>query len=226
MNQSVDVVIVAAGMGTRLGLNIPKAFVDLNGRPLLEYSLETFGDFPKTGRIAVVVPYDRLESAREFLERRQFSVPVSLVPGGKYRWQSVRNGAGTCSTEWILVHDAARPFVTPGVIEDLLQKHKEYRCAVTAVPETDTIRRFRGDCCVETLDRSEIVRIGTPQLFHRESLMDALSRAELREVTPTDEAVLMEECGHSVGFAWGDPLNFKITTSSDLETAEAILARK
>ncbi len=226
MDQPVDIVIVAAGMGNRLGLNMPKAFVELNGKALVEYSLETFASFAGTGRIAVVVPCDRLESARIFLERRQYSVPVSLIPGGEHRWQSVRNGAATCLAEWILVHDAARPFVTPKVIVDLLEKRERYRCAVTAVPEIDTVRRFENDCCIETLDRSQIVRIGTPQLFFRESLINALSTAERRETPPTDEAVLMEECGHTVGFAWGDPMNFKITTKSDLETAEAILARR
>ncbi len=226
MNQPVDIVIVAAGMGTRLGLDMPKAFVELNRKPLLEYSLETFVSFTHTGHITVVIPHDRLETAREYLEPKHFSVPVSLVPGGEHRWQSVRNGAATCSTEWILVHDAARPFVTHTVIENLLAKRETYQCVVTAVPEIDTIRRFEGDCCVETLDRSQIIRVGTPQLFHRESLMNAFSRAQLREEPPTDEAVLMEKCGHRVGFARGDPMNFKITTRSDLETAEAILARR
>jgi 2-C-methyl-D-erythritol 4-phosphate cytidylyltransferase len=138
----------------------------------------------------------------------------------------VHNGVAASDAEWVLVHDAARPFVTDAVIDSLLAKRSAYRCAVTATPLVDTIRSFRGDRCTGTIDRSTLVRVGTPQLFHRPTLVEAFERAEELHEPPTDEAVLMEHAGASVGLAWGDPLNFKVTTPEDQRIAEALLAEK
>ncbi|MCP4712984.1 MAG: 2-C-methyl-D-erythritol 4-phosphate cytidylyltransferase, partial [Planctomycetes bacterium] len=153
---------------------------------------------------------------------------VFIVNGGKERRGTVKNGILSTdeSSEWEMIHDAARAFVTNEVIDELLAKRSSFKCAITATPVDDTIRRFENDTCIETIDRSSLLRVGTPQLFHRQSLVEAFSHAESMSPPPTDEAMLMEKCGITVGIAWGDPHNFKITTPRDLETAEAILSNR
>jgi 2-C-methyl-D-erythritol 4-phosphate cytidylyltransferase len=227
-NDSVTAVIVAAGRGARLGSDMPKALVNLGDRPMLQYSLACFDAHGAVDHMVVVVHESMIARVREMVLRARIGTPLDIVAGGEHRWQSVRNGVAATSphAEWLLVHDAARPFVTAAVIDALLEKREAYRCAITATPVADTVRRFEGDRCVATLDRGKLVRVGTPQMFHRPSLLEALSHASDVDSPPTDEAVLMERCGIPVGLAWGDPLNFKITTKEDLLLAEGLIQQR
>lgn len=224
----IAAVIVAGGMGTRLESPVLKAFIQLDEKPLFAYSLEIFDQHTSVSEVMLVVPESTVEKAKNIIEKLNTLKIVTVVPGGKERWESVRNGVQAIDTsvKWILVHDAARPFVTTEVINSLLEKRSVYKCAITATPVDDTIRHFENDTCTETVDRSKLIRVGTPQLFHRESLLNAFVHAESMTSPPTDEAILMEKCGIPVGFAWGDPMNFKITTQSDLEIAEAIVLQR
>ncbi len=220
MHNLFDVIIVAAGSGTRLGLSTPKAFVPLAGKPMLLYSFDKFTKHPGTGNIILVVPEKLVaEVGREFVGDN-----VSVVPGGAERWESVRNGVAAATAEWVLVHDAARPFVTNAVIDTLLEKRDHFECAFTATPVVDTLRRYSGETAGETVDRSDLLRVGTPQLFKRSRLNEGLALAATMQPPPTDDAMLMQQMGITVGFAWGDPTNFKITTREDLTMAEALIA--
>jgi 2-C-methyl-D-erythritol 4-phosphate cytidylyltransferase len=225
---SIPGVIVAAGRGKRLGGATPKAFVRLGAKAMVQYSLAAFDRHAAVGSIVLVVHRSMVRRAQRLVSSLALVTPVDIVTGGEHRWQSVRNGvnATPAKTEWVLVHDAARPFVTAAVIDALLEKRATYRCAITVTPVVDTIRRFEGDRCVATLERSRLVRVGTPQLFHRMSLVEAFAQAGEMDREPSDEAVLMESNGIAVGLAWGDPLNFKITTRQDLLLAEGLLAKK
>jgi 2-C-methyl-D-erythritol 4-phosphate cytidylyltransferase len=226
---NVCAVIVAAGQGTRLGLSTPKAFIELGGRPLFTYCLGVLAAHPSIGRVVIVGPPERLREMGEIAGATAGAeAKLAVVAGGAERWQSVRNGVAECSAawEWILVHDAARPFVTRAVVDALLEKARSYLAAVTATPVDDTIRRYRNDRAGETVDRSQLVRIGTPQLFRREDLLRAFAAVAELPSPPTDEAVLMQALGIDVGIAWGDPLNFKVTSPGDLELAQALVARR
>ena len=227
-NIRLAAIIAAGGMGNRLGGDTPKAFIQLGGKPLFLHSLEVFDQHPAVSEIILVVPDDSVDKAKNIIDTLTTLKNVTVTPGGVERWQSVKNGveATDNSTEWIMTHDAARPFVTKEVIDSLLEKRSTYKCAITATPVEDTIRRFENDRCIATIDRSPLIRAGTPQLFHRQSLLDAFVHAETMTPPPTDEAMLMEKSGIEAGFAWGDPQNFKITTQSDLEIAEAILLQR
>lgn len=225
---SITAVIAAGGMGKRLGKEEPKALIQLGGKPLFVYSLEVFDKHPAVSEIVLVVPEDSVDKTKDIINKLDTSKKVTVVAGGKERWQSVKKGVEATgeSLEWIITHDAARPFVTKEVIDSLLEKRSTYKCAITATPVEDTIRRFENDRCIATIDRSLLIRVGTPQLFHRESLLKAFVHAQSMTPPPTDEAMLMEKYGIEVGFAWGDPMNFKITTRSDLNLAEAILLQR
>jgi 2-C-methyl-D-erythritol 4-phosphate cytidylyltransferase len=124
----------------------------------------------------------------------------------------------------VLVHDAARPFVTRAVVDAVLEKKKRYDCVITATPEVDTLRLANGELAGETIDRSKLVKVGTPQLFRRTVLLKAFASARGLSSPPTDEAVLMQHIGVPVALAAGDQANFKITTPADLAMAEASIA--
>jgi 2-C-methyl-D-erythritol 4-phosphate cytidylyltransferase len=220
--QFIDIIIVAAGSGTRLGSSLPKAFVPLMGKPLLTYSMDTFLTHHAVRSVILVVP----ESMYAFAAATFRHERIKVVVGGEQRWQSVNNGLSSTTTEWVMIHDAARPFVTNAVIDNVIKKQSEYDCVITVTPEVDTIRMYSGDKAGETVDRDKLIRVGTPQMFKRELLFDAFGKAAVSgEPAPTDEAILMQKMGIPVGIAWGDPTNFKITTQADLEIAEALIAR-
>ncbi|MBD3393590.1 MAG: 2-C-methyl-D-erythritol 4-phosphate cytidylyltransferase [Chitinivibrionales bacterium] len=224
MSGTVAGIIVAAGDGKRLGAGMPKAFVDLGGHPLFTYSLRVFATHRAIRDVIVVVGAGMIEQAAGHAARACPSRAFEVVPGGVHRWQSVYNGVSGTTADWVLVHDAARPFVTGDAIDALLAKRDTYQCAIVATPVVDTVRTYEGDRCSGTIDRSTLVRVGTPQLFHRTTLLEAFGKAEAMSSAPTDEAMLMESCGVEVGLAWGDPGNFKITTQHDLAVARALIA--
>ena len=222
MQETCDAVIVAAGSGTRLGMSVPKAFVPLAGEPILTYSLAVFKAHAAIDRVILVVPETLLaETGRKFS-----GGSVSVVAGGAQRWESVRNGCSASEAEWVLVHDAARPFVTGAGIDTLLEKRNNFKCAITVTRVVDTIRTFDGETAGETIDRSKLVRVGTPQLFRLPLLKKGLDLASTIQPPPTDEAILMQYMKIPVGIAWGDPTNFKITTPEDLSMAEALIGAR
>jgi len=220
-----DAIIVAGGAGTRLGSAVAKAFVNLNGKPMVQYSLERFDAHPAIDALVLVVPAAMIGLAEKIVGSKRFKKPIRLVAGGKERWLSVKNGVMASKAQWVLIHDAARPFVTQAVIDAVLEQSRTYSAVITATKEVDTVRRFSGDRAMETIDRDTLIRVGTPQLFDRMALVNAFNAAQTMKTPPTDEAMLMEHLGVPVGIAWGDPLNFKITTKSDLLLAEALCRR-
>jgi len=226
MNE-IDAIIVGAGSGTRLGHSVPKAFVPICGEPILYYSLNAFCSHPQINSVILVVSADMLNQAKDFInDNDDFKNRVQVTTGGDERWKSVQNGISLSKSKWVLVHDAARPFVSYEVINSLLEKRDEFECAITVTPEIDTIRTIDGNKCGVTVDRSKLLRVGTPQLFRRELIMSAFNQVEKMDAPPTDEAALIESQGMAVGYAWGDPANFKITTKADLEIAEALLEKR
>jgi 2-C-methyl-D-erythritol 4-phosphate cytidylyltransferase len=219
-----DVVIVAGGAGARLGHRLPKAFVELAGMPLFVHALEVFKNHALTDAIILVVPEAMIDAAKEKIAFMQRDKKIHIIKGGKERCRSVQNGVKTSSAEWVMVHDAARPFLSHAVIDAVLEKTPHYDAIITVTPETDTVRTFENDRCKATVDRNTLVRVGTPQLFRKSKLLKSFQFIDNAAFSPTDEAMLMEKMGIPVGIAWGDPLNFKITTKSDFILAEALCA--
>jgi 2-C-methyl-D-erythritol 4-phosphate cytidylyltransferase len=224
MNSGIDVVIVAAGAGKRLGSDIPNAFVQLKGKPLLSYSIEVFASHESINSIVIVVPPSHMNDTALVAASTEDPSRIRITGGGEHRWQSVRNGIALCTSEWVLVHDAARPFVTRAVIDGVIEKKGSFDCVITATPVVDTLRSFKKDKAGETVDRTKLVQVGTPQLFRRDIIYGILKNGPFTDA-PTDEAVLMQREGHEVGISWGDPRNFKITTLADMEIAEAMIAQ-
>ena len=221
---TLTAIIVAAGSGSRLGGPTPKGFIRLGRKPLFLYSLEMLLSHKTVAGAVLVVPKGFESRARKIVAGSGIKKKVAIVAGGRERWQSVKNGVRAASTEWVLVHDAARPFVTKAVIKAVLDKGDGYDCVITATPEVDTVRTCSGGRAGRIVDRSRLVRVGTPQLFRRRVLLKAFAAARDLPSPPTDEAALMQRIRVPVALAAGDPANFKITTPADLAIAEALIA--
>ena len=223
---TVAVIIVAAGRGVRMGAEKPKAFLLLRGVSLLQHSVGVFLSHPRVNRIVAAVP-DPDEAARLLGPR---AGRITLVRGGATRQDSVRAALRTLTAdpdEIILVHDAARPLVTPVIIDAVISAAAESGAAVPAVAPADTVRQVAADGAVEaTLPRERLRLAQTPQGFQGRLLREAYERAERDGFTGTDDAALVERSGHRVRLVEGSASNFKITTPLDLALAEAILARE
>jgi 2-C-methyl-D-erythritol 4-phosphate cytidylyltransferase len=216
---SVWAIIVAAGRGERLGLDRPKAFARLNGRPLLAESLERLENSEWIDSIVVVAPPDWEEPSILLAEQIGASKVSACVRGGETRAESVRAGLAEVpdDAEIVLVHDAARPVLPPEVIERLFAALGEgYDGAVPVLPVSDTVKRAVDGVVVETLARHELVAVQTPQVFVGPVLRAAFA-ASPDSAAATDCASLVEAAGGRVKVVAGDERLQKVTTRADLE---------
>jgi 2-C-methyl-D-erythritol 4-phosphate cytidylyltransferase len=214
---SVWAVLVAAGRGERLGADRPKAFANLNGRPLLAESLERLESSGWIDSIVIVAPPGWEEPSILVSEELAATKVAACVRGGELRADSVRNGVAEVGDEAtvVLVHDAARPLVSEDVLERVLTALNEgWDGAVPVLPLADTIKRVEGVRVVETLPREELVAAQTPQAFLAPVLRDAVA-GDLGGAT--DCASLVEARGGRVVAVAGDPRLVKITSAADLE---------
>ena len=219
--------LVAAGSGERLGAGRPKAFVVLAGRPMLEWSLDAL----RTAGIQhiVVAAPPEATSAGEVLVAAGHEVAlgpgVVAVVGGATRSASVRAAVRAAPPGDVVVHDAARPLVTPGHFTAALAALADADCAIAAAPVTDTVKEAGEDRLVTaTLDRSRLWAIQTPQAFRRAALERALAVGDDVLAQATDDAWLVERTGCTVRVVESTPANRKITTPYDLRIAELLLA--
>ncbi len=219
----VPALIVAAGSGQRLGAGGPKALVDLAGRPLYAWSVDAFRQATHIDRIYVAVPPGQAE---------RFTEPgIVTVEGGETRSHSVANGLAAIKAdggaEMLVVHDAARPLVSSALIDAAvigLDADTELHALIAAAPMTDTVKRLGADGVVtETLDRSELVSVQTPQVFRVSLLEQAIASGNL--AAATDDASLVEAAGGSVGVIESPSGNIKVTVPGDLDIATLLLQR-
>ncbi len=215
--------IVAAGAGERLGIDRPKAFATLGGRPLLAESIDRLEGCPWIDSIVIAAPSGWEEPVILLSEELAASKVVACVPGGATRAESVRAALAEVPDDAavVLVHDAARPLVDDAVVERVLAPLGEgFDGAVPALPVPDTVKRVDGRVVVETLERSSLVGAQTPQAFLAGSLRRAYS-GELADAT--DCASLVERSGGRVAVVPGDERLLKVTTPADLALVESWL---
>lgn len=214
-------IVPAAGLGVRLGADIPKAFVTVGGRTMLERCVDGLLSSGAVDEVVVVVGAEQLKKAAALL-----GPTAALVPGGAERTDSVRAGlAAVNAADWILVHDAARPLTPPDMIARIVAELKGGRRAVIpAIAVADTIKSVNAAGDVSgTPDRAGLRAVQTPQGFAADLLRRAYAAAG---DVATDDAALVEQMGESVHVVDGDRLAFKITTALDMTLAEAILSRE
>lgn len=215
-------VIVMAGSGTRLGADVPKAFVPLGGKALWRHAAVTFASIEGCRAIVLVVPADRVDEVRRAMPSAR------VVEGGARRQDSVRLGLAAVPADVavVAIHDAARPFVTRKAILMTVSQAFNTGAAVIAVPVRDTIKRVNAGVIADTLDRSALWQAQTPQCFRLDVIRSAHAAAAAQGWDVTDDCALLERLGHAVAVVRGDAWNFKITEPDDLAAAEALLAHR
>ena len=234
MSNGVAAIVVAGGRGSRLGRPEPKAFVPLDGRPMLAYSLEALRGVDEVGELVVVLPEDQepvlADAWEDLFDEYRISATVA---GGERRWQSVTRGLQALSqgSDLVLIHDAARPLVTPELIEAVVARAVEVGAAIAAQPLTDTLKEADEELLIRrTADRSRYWRAQTPQVFRRALLVEAYQRAADLEsygsVGPTDDAQLVEALGAPVALVESRAPNVKVTTPEDLALVEQLIRRR
>ena len=222
MRSRVSAIIAAGGRGARFGGAQPKQFQTLAGVSILERTVETFLQGYAFDEVIVALPSELAASPPSYLD------DVIVVEGGERRQDSVANGfaAVAPSSQVIVIHDAARPLVSPALIERTVTAAFEHGAAIAALQARDTVKRGDASRIIRgTLPREEIFLAQTPQAFRVGVLRDALALASTA-ADATDEAMLAEQAGHHVHLVEGDPRNLKITTPEDLDMAERLLGRQ
>ena len=217
-------ILVAAGRGERMGGGRPKAFLPIGGRPILLRAALAFEAASTVDALVAVVPAADIDAARDILVAA--SKVRAVVAGGARRQDSVFEGMKQAPDGFegvVLVHDAARPFVEPELIDAVARAARENGAALPALPLVETVKRIREGRVVETIDREELAGAQTPQGFRFALLARAYEAAFRDRVTLTDEAMAVERLGEVVVAVPGSPRNRKLTTPEDLAWAEELL---
>ena len=225
MNNIINSAVIAAGgSGTRMGGNVPKQFVRIGGIPIIVRTLLKFETCSDIDEIIVVVRDCYIETVKILLDEYKITKRTRIVKGGATRQASVLNGINAASGRFVFIHDAARPFVTPEQISEVVSETHRFGAATLGVPIKDTLKTVKKDGMIsETVDRENKYSIQTPQGFEIEMIRAAHREAERKGVSVTDDCALAELSGASVKVVEGSSLNIKLTTPEDIILAEGIL---
>lgn len=223
---NVRLIVPAAGMGLRLGHERPKALVSLAGKPLLLNTLERLSALGLLSGAVITVPRGAESDFEALLCDAYPDGVFAIVAGGQERQESVAKALNVLdrSTEIVVIHDAARPFVDPASVRASIEAAAEHGASTVAIPCSDTILVADDeDMLVNTPDRRRLWACQTPQTFRLDVIKKAHQQARKEGFTGTDDATLVRRMGHPVKLVKGTPLNFKITTPEDLALAETII---
>ena len=216
-------ILLAAGRGERLGSSVPKAFVELDGRPLLLYSLDVLRSSRTITTLVVTVP-----SGWEGRAAALVGAGARVVVGGETRQRSVAAALrvldDAIALDVVVCHDVARPLATADLFESVVKALEDADGAIPVIPAVDTLKRVEEGRVVETIPRTGVVRVQTPQAFRLRALLRAHREAEEDGVQATDDAALLERIGLRVAAVKGELDNIKVTTPEDLRLASLLRA--
>jgi 2-C-methyl-D-erythritol 4-phosphate cytidylyltransferase len=231
----IAVIVPAAGLGTRMGADQPKQFLELDGVPLIIFTLQRLASCPAITDFLISTRAEDVMSLQDKVAKAALGRPAKVIHGGDTRQQSVANALAQVdpSTELVLVHDAVRPFVTREQIERLIAEARARGAAILGLPAIDTIKEVKRASLPEdvalisaTIPRERIVMAQTPQAFSYTLLRDAFRKAQQDGMTASDEAALVERFGHDVFVVQGSERNIKITRPSDMDLARFYLEQE
>jgi 2-C-methyl-D-erythritol 4-phosphate cytidylyltransferase len=231
----VTAILPAAGLGTRMGADTPKQFLELDGVPLLIFTLRRLAACPAIDEFIIATRAEELDSVTARVERENLGRPITVVRGGDTRQDSVANALAEIESEpnLILVHDAVRPMITRDQIERVIAEALMCDAAILGMPAMDTVKEVKratpqggaSDVALitATIPRERIVLAQTPQVFRATLLLEAFARARQDGVSASDEAGLVERMGLDVHVVAGSERNLKITRPGDMQLAEFYL---
>jgi len=218
------VVIVAAGSSRRMGFD--KLFALLAGKPVLQHSIEAYENCAQIDEIIIVIKKDKIAALEELVKQERYKKVVKIVPGGEERHFSVWNGLQVVNgaTDYIAIHDGARPLTTPKLIRDCLKLAIEHGSACCAAPVPDTVKRADDNREItESVDRSGLWAMQTPQIFNTALILQAYAAIISTREFVTDEVSAVQRLGKKIALLENDDWNFKITLPRDLKLAEQVL---
>jgi 2-C-methyl-D-erythritol 4-phosphate cytidylyltransferase len=228
-------ILPAAGLGTRMGAGAPKQFLDLDGVPLIIFTLRRLAACPSIDEFIISTRSDEVASLQDSVALAHFGNPVRVVHGGDTRQSSVSNALAQspAEVEIIVVHDAVRPFVTVDLAERVIAEARSRGAAILGIPAIDTIKEVKRASLpqdvaliVGTIPRERIVLAQTPQAFSAVLLRQAFAHAQSDDFTASDEAALVERLGHDVFVVLGSDRNLKITRPADVDLARFYLQQE
>ena len=231
----IAAILPAAGLGTRMGAETPKQFLELDGTPIVIHSLRRIASCPLVTDIIVATRADEVTRLRERIAEEKFKQTVRVVKGGDSRQDSVAEALREVpkDTEIVLVHDAVRPFVTAEQITRVIEEARRCEAAILGTPAMDTVKEVKRASLPEdvaliigTIPRERVVLAQTPQAFATKLLKEAFARAQADGVSASDEAGLVERMGHDVHVVLGSERNMKITKPADMDLAKFYLERE
>ena len=230
----ITAILPAAGLGTRMGVETPKQFLELGGEPLVIFTLRRLAACAAITDFILATRADELSFLEDRVSKARIGRPARVVHGGETRQQSVANALAQVApgTEIVMVHDAVRPFVTVEQLDRLIAETRE-RGVILGIPAIDTVKEVKRASLPEdvaritgTIPRERIVLAQTPQAFRYGILREAFARAEADGVTASDEASLVERMGQDVYVVVGSERNLKITRPADMDLARFYLEQE
>ncbi len=229
MERKKFVIIMAAGSGTRMGAQVPKQFLEIEGKAILQKTMEVFLEACPGISVVTVLPKDHMDYWKNYCLERNFTCPQILVSGGITRFHSVRNALDRVPEGAVVaVHDGVRPLISSELVRSMFAKAEKVSAVIPVIPCVDTMKVLerKGDELAAVpgavADRSMLYGAQTPQIFHSELLKNAYSQAY--DTAFTDDASVVDRYGKSLSYVIGERLNIKITTADDLVLAKAILS--
>ena len=231
----IAAILPAAGLGTRMGAETPKQFLELDGVPIVMLSVRRIASCELVTDIIVATRGDGIAKIEEAIRGEKFSQNVRVVKGGDTRQESVAAALKevAADTELVLVHDAVRPFVKREQIVRVIEEARKHQAAILGIPAMDTVKEVKRASLPEdvalitaTIPRERVVLAQTPQVFTTKLLKEAFARAEADGVSASDEAGLVERLGREVYVVLGSERNIKITKPADMELAKFYLERE
>ena len=236
MDRKKYMVVMAAGHGSRMGSALPKQFMELGGRPILQRTIERFVQACPGIKVVTVLPREYVPRWKNLCQQNNFYYPQVLVEGGITRFHSVRNALAKIPDGAVVaIHDGVRPLVTEGLVAQMFERMSSCRALIPVLPSVDTLKAVRkvkdesGEEVLETIpgvfvDRENVYRAQTPQMFLSEDIKAAYGQAF--DTSFTDDASVAARKNIPLSYLEGERYNIKITTPDDMEFAEAILSLK
>ena len=217
-------IIPAAGSGKRFGEK--KQFKEINGKPLIYYTLAPFFESTVIDDIVVPVQKNDIDEVASIIDSITMKKKVKVIEGGKTRQDSIHNALGQINnrTRFVCVHDAARPFITKDLVEKVIRSLKDCDAAIVGSQSTDTLKKVSNGEISGTIDRDKIWCVQTPQVFLKEAIINAYDLAKKQSFQGTDDSSLLERAGYRVKIINDSSTNFKITTNEDWIIAESLLS--
>lgn len=218
-------IIVAGGSGKRMQTELPKQFVEIQGKPILMHTIEVFYDFCNTIKIILVLPKKQHKLWEELVKKHHFNIPYTLTDGGKERFYSVKNGLKhieDTNNNLVAIHDGVRPLVSKETIEKCFSIAENKGTAIPVIPISVSLRKIKQNTS-KNLDRSKYVEVQTPQIFRADWIKNAYNQ-DFDKIF-TDDASVLEKCGYTMSLTEGNQENIKITYPKDLKIAEILLSK-